>query len=61
MGGPCNASITAATSDEMMKKGMDHVRATHPEMVAGIEKMTDAEGDEWNKMFMAKWAAAKSI
>lgn len=57
MGGMCDTAMTASTADEMIKKGMEHVRAAHPEMVPAIEAMTDEEGAKWNAEFMTKWNA----
>ncbi len=57
MGGPCDAAMTANTPDEMMEKGMEHVRKAHPEMVDDIENMSDEDGKKWNDAFMKKWAS----
>lgn len=54
-GGPCDEVIVAATKEEMLSKGMDHVRAAHPEMVADIEKMTPEQNAEWQTMFDKAW------
>ena len=58
MGGPCDAKITAATSDEMVKMGMAHVETAHPELAAKVKAMSKEETDKWMADFMAKWAAA---
>ncbi len=54
-GGPCEEYISAATKEEMLSKGMDHVRAAHPEMVADIEKMTPEENAAWQANFDKTW------
>lgn len=59
LGGPCGASMMASTPDEMLKNAMEHVKMAHPEMVAGIEGMSDEENKKWNDMFMKKWSMAK--
>jgi predicted small metal-binding protein len=61
MGGPCDAEMTAATSEEMVKKGMEHVEAAHPEMVASIKAMTPEENEKWNAEFNMKWAAIPEV
>lgn len=60
MGGPCETAITASTSDEMMKKGMEHLESEHPEMAADIKAtpQDDPKMVEWGKKFMADWSAA---
>jgi hypothetical protein len=60
MGGSCDASMSAATSEEMIGKGMAHVEEAHPEMAATIKAMApDApEMVEWKNKFDAAWAAA---
>lgn len=60
MAGPCDASMSAATSDEMMGKGMEHMREAHPEMAAEIEAMPkdDPKMVAWYDKFMADWTAS---
>jgi predicted small metal-binding protein len=58
LGGPCNAPMAAATSEEMMKIGMEHVTATHPELAEKIKTMPKEDLDKWLVDFNAKWAAA---
>lgn len=58
LGGPCETAISGNTADEMMNVGMEHVKAAHPEMVAGITNMTPEQGETWNKEFQAKFATA---
>ncbi len=57
MGGMCDTAITAATPEEMISKGMDHLREAHPEMVASIESMPADHPMmvDWNKKFMEEW------
>jgi predicted small metal-binding protein len=59
MGGMCDEKITAATEDEMMKKGMVHLEAAHPEMAANIKAMPadDPKMLAWGEKFKADWAA----
>lgn len=59
MGGMCDHKMTAATSDEMMKIGMEHLEAAHPQMAADIKAMPkdDPKMVEWYNKFMADWAA----
>ena len=57
MGGPCDAPMMANTQDEMMKVGMEHVEAMHPEMAAKIDNMPKegTEMMEWAVMFQKTW------
>lgn len=57
LGGPCDAKMTTATKEEMMKVGMEHVEAVHPEMATKIKAMTKEETDKWAMDFDAKWMA----
>ena len=58
MGGPCEEAMSAATSDEMMGKGMAHLEAAHPEMAAGIKAMPhdDPAMVAWGEKFAHDWA-----
>ena len=58
MGGPCDASMTAATEKEMMDAGWAHVEATHPEIVEQMKTMSQEEKDKWAADFHKKWEAA---
>ena len=64
MGGVCDAAMTAATAEEMMKMGGDHVMAaTDPEHMKLQETMKAAMADKtqmdaWTADFMTKWDAA---
>lgn len=55
----CDESVTAATSDEMMTKGMEHLEAAHPEIAASVKAMPKDEPKmvEWGQKFAADWAA----
>ena len=59
MGGMCEAKISGATPEEMMKNGMTHMEAAHPEMATNIKTMSkdDPKMVEWNKKFMNDFAA----
>jgi len=59
MGGMCDASMTAATQDEMMTMGMKHLEEAHPEMAADVKKMapTDPMMVKWQDDFNKTWAA----
>ncbi len=63
MGGMCDAAMTAATSDEMLAKGMEHVEAAHPDMAASIKAMPkdDPKMVAWSEKFMKDWGAAPEI
>jgi len=61
LGGPCDALITGATPEEMMKNGMAHLEAAHPEMVDGAKNMSKEESDKWTADFMQKWASAAEV
>jgi predicted small metal-binding protein len=51
LGGPCDAAMSAETSDEMLAKGMAHLETAHPEMAATV-KATPADDP-----MMVGWAA----
>jgi len=57
MGGTCDAKISAETKDEMIAKGMEHVKEAHPEMAADIAAMPkdDPKMVEWSQKFDADW------
>lgn len=59
MGGMCDEPVTAATKEEMMAKGMEHVGSAHPEMAATINAMPkdDPKMVEWQQKFDQKWDA----
>ena len=61
MGGPCDATMTAGSAEEMMKHGMDHVDATHPEVAETIKAMTPEEQETWKADFMKKWDATPAV
>ena len=54
MGGPCDAKLSADTPKEMIEKGMEHVKKSHPEMIKDMDKMSKEEGKKWNDTFMKK-------
>ncbi len=59
LAGPCDHAMTAATSDEMMGKGMEHLKGTHPELAAEIESTPkdDPKMVGWYDKFMKDWEA----
>lgn len=61
LGGPCDAKFTGSTPDEMIANAMKHLEAAHPEMAAQVKATPkdDPTMVEWNKKFMADFAAAK--
>ncbi|MDB4939919.1 MAG: hypothetical protein JWO40_344 [Candidatus Doudnabacteria bacterium] len=63
LGGKCDVSITAATADEMMAKGMAHLGEAHPEMAADIKKMPEDDPimKAWYAKFLADFAAAPEV
>ncbi len=63
MGGPatCNTMISGNTADEMVKNGMAHIEAEHPEMAADIKKMTPEETTKWMADFQLKFDAAPEM
>lgn len=46
-GGPCDEKVSSDTFEGIMDKGMEHVRAAHPEMLPAIEAMSKEEMDAW--------------
>ena len=58
MGGMCDTPLSAASYDDMIKVGMEHVRIAHPEIAASIESMgiNDPLMLEWEKNFSKTWA-----
>ncbi len=59
MGGMCDEPITAATQEEMMSKGVEHLEEVHPEMATQVKEMPkdDPMMVDWNKKFNEKWDA----
>jgi hypothetical protein len=57
MGGMCDQAITAATPEEMISLGMEHLKVSHPEMIASIESMPADHPlmVEWKKKFDEEW------
>lgn len=59
MGGPCDTKFTADTSEEMMKKGSEHLKTetdeAHTKITDQMETMTPKENEERNEEFMKKW------
>lgn len=62
LGGWCDAEITASSWEEMMTKGMDHMKMAHPEEAAKIMAMPQEDMKGWEEktkpIFDAKLAAA---
>ena len=61
MGGPCDEMIMAETKEEMMQKGMEHVKTAHPEMVAAIDAMSPEEIAAWQEKFDKAWEEAEVV
>ena len=59
MGGMCDTTMSANTSDEMIAEGMKHIESAHPEMAASIKSMPkdDPKMVAWYMQFMKDWAA----
>lgn len=57
MGGPCEATITGNTPDEMIANGTTHVNEAHPELAESMKTMPKEALDKWNTDFQAKWEA----
>lgn len=57
MGGPCDAPMSAASEDEMMKVGMEHLETAHPEMAADVKAAPkdDPKMVEWSEKFKKDW------
>ncbi len=57
MGGMCDEPVTAGSYDEMIMKGMEHLKVAHPEMAADIEKMPkdDPMMVKWEEDFKKTW------
>lgn len=60
MGGMCEEKIQGETQDEMLGKGMQHVKDAHPEMAKDISSMPADHPAmvEWSQKFDETWAAA---
>jgi predicted small metal-binding protein len=60
MAGPCDHAMTAATSDDMIKQGMEHMEAAHPTMAADIKMMPqdDPKMVAWYEKFMKDYNSA---
>lgn len=60
MGGTCDTPVSASTKDEMMGKGMEHLKEMHPEMHVSVASTPkdDPKMLDWQKKFDATWEAA---
>lgn len=58
MGGSCDAKMTAGSADEMIKMGMDHAHASHPELVETMKGMSADETAAWNADMTEKFENA---
>jgi len=61
MGGPCDMPMTAATPEEMVKMGMDHVTEAHPEIAEQMKSMSKEDNDKWMEDFKKKWSATPDM
>jgi len=63
MGGPatCSTTISGNTPDEMINNGMEHLKATHPDMVEGMKTMPKETMEGWRADFQKKWDAAPDM
>jgi predicted small metal-binding protein len=57
LSGPCDAKMTAATPDELVKMAMAHVESAHPDLAAKVKAMPKEETEKWMADFTAKWNA----
>lgn len=59
MGGPatCTFTVTAETSEDAVNKMMEHVKTTHPDLAADIQKMSAEETTKWMENFRKDFAA----
>lgn len=57
MGGMCDEPIIANNMDEMIAKGMEHLKVAHPEMAQSIEQMPkdDPMMLKWYEDFKTTW------
>jgi len=55
MGGPCDFSVIASTPNEMIDKGMAHVKKIHPELAVNMNNIVQNEKDKWYDTFMNLW------
>lgn len=59
MGGPCGASMTALTAEEMINMGAHHVMSTdddaHRAVAAQMQTMTLEGKEAWQADFTKKW------
>lgn len=57
----CDEPLSASTYEEIIGKGMEHLKAVHPEMAATIETMPKDHPMmlEWEKTFQKTWADTK--
>ena len=63
MGGPatCDVMITGSTAEEMVKNGMDHITAAHPDMAEKVKAMTPEETAKWMADFKVKFDALPTM
>ena len=53
MGGPCDAKITGATTDEMLANAMKHLETAHPDRAVQVK--ATPENDPMMVAWMAKF------
>jgi len=59
MGGSCDAKMTAGSAEEMIKMGVDHAHASHPELVETMKGMSTEETAAWNTEMTRKFEDAE--
>jgi len=61
MGGECDLSLSAITSDEMVEKMDAHIKKEHPEVAKQMENMSSEEREKWDTEFHKKWEKAPEL
>lgn len=60
MGGMCEIPLEASTKEEMLAKGMEHLKESHPGMYTTVTTMAPENPMmvAWRKKFDAVWEGA---
>ena len=60
LGGMCDTKLSAPSKEEMLAKGMEHLKVAHPEMYQTVTTMAKDNPMmvEWQKTFDTTWDTA---
>jgi predicted small metal-binding protein len=58
LGGTCDDKLSAASWDDMVQTMTKHVMAKHTDVAKQMEKMHNADPQQWSRETKPKWDAA---